>query len=187
MQGVGNLQAGQVDDFLHESGQAGRLDLDALGEPLDTLRVVLGVEDRLGKQTDASHRSLELVAHIGHEVTSDLLDPTRARPIVREDKDERLAERGHARAHVDLGGAGPLGQLELGLANLAVAADLTGEIPQLGVDEIPLSDQPVRDGRRAGRDNGVRAVEHDADGLQDGEDIPDATWQRRLIHIGDLG
>ena len=70
------------------------------------------------------------------------------------------------------------GQVELGLADHAVAADLAGQVPQLGVGQLGVADQAVDDRGRAGLDDGVGRVDDDAAGAQDREHVGDARRQR---------
>ncbi len=72
------------------------------------------------------------------------------------------------------------GQVELGLADHAVAAHLPGEVAQLVVDELAVADQPVGDGRRRGLDDGVGGVDDDGDRAQDREHVADPAGQRRV-------
>ena len=87
--------------------------------------------DRLGEQRQRADRGLQLVADVGDEVAADRLDPARARCGPRRGpararlpsgRDPRRARRRGA------GRAGPAGQLELGLADHAVAAHLPGQV-----------------------------------------------------------
>ncbi|BFO22625.1 hypothetical protein SHKM778_90130 [Streptomyces sp. KM77-8] len=50
LQRVVVLHPGEVDEFLHEVGQPGRLDLHPSGEPFHRLRVVGGVHHGLGQE-----------------------------------------------------------------------------------------------------------------------------------------
>ena len=89
----GDLQPGQVDDLLHEPGQPGRLHLHPLGEPGHRLRVVVGVEDRLGQQGQPADGGLQLVRHVGDEVAPDLLEPAGLAAVVDEEQHVLGAQR----------------------------------------------------------------------------------------------
>ena len=69
------------------------LDLHPRGEPLDRLRVVLGVLDRLGQQAESTDRGLQLVADVGDEVAADLLDPAGLGVVLDEQQDVAAAQR----------------------------------------------------------------------------------------------
>ena len=78
------LQAGELDDLLHEPGQAVALGQHAVGEALHRLGVVRGVGDGLGQQPDRADGGLELVADVGHEVAPHRLDPPLAGAVLDE-------------------------------------------------------------------------------------------------------
>ena len=93
----------------------------------------------------AADRGLELVADVGDEVAADLLDPAGLGAVLDEEQHVLRAERrdpGAAR-RARCRRLGPCGQLELGLADHAVAAHLPGQVEQLGLDELAARDQPV--------------------------------------------
>ncbi len=185
MEGVGDLEAGEVDDLLDEAGQPRGLDEDPLGEPLDGDGVLLRVEDGLGEQRDAADRGLQLMADVGDEVAADLLDAPRLGVVLGEDEHVRDGQRRDAHPHDGAGvGVGPAGEVELGLADHPVAADLAGEVAQLAVDELAVPDEPVADRRGGGVDDGVARVEDDGDGAQDRQHLAHAAGQRRLLGVG---
>ena len=74
-----------------------------LGEPLDRLRVVAGVGDRLGEQPDRADRRLQLVAHVGDEVAAYLLDPALAGAVLDQGQHQVRAERRDAGGDVARG------------------------------------------------------------------------------------
>ena len=76
------LEAGELDDLLHQLGQAVALGEHPAGEALDRLGVVGGVGDGLGEQPDGADRGLELVADVGDEVAAHRLDPLLARAVL---------------------------------------------------------------------------------------------------------
>ena len=185
VEGVGHLQPGQVDDLLHQPGQPGGLDEDALGEPLDGLGVVLGAEHGLGEQRDAADRGLQLVADVRHEVAADLLDPPGVGVVLGEDQHVRDRDGRDPHPHHDrCRGVGAAGQVELGLADHAVAAHLPGEVAQLVVDQLAVAHQPVADRGRRGVDDGVAGVDDDGDRAQHREHVADPAGQRRLRRLG---
>ena len=122
------LEPGELDDLLHQPGEPVALDLHPVGEALHRLGVVGGVDDRLGEQADRADGRLQLVADVGHEVAADRLDALLARAVLDQDQHQpgaQRAPRGRSacgRCHRRRG------ELELALADLAVAADLRDEV-----------------------------------------------------------
>ncbi|CAM4153179.1 hypothetical protein JAAN108728_13830 [Janibacter anophelis] len=174
------LEPGELDDLLDQARQAHRLTLHPTGEAVDGLGVVLGVHDRLGEQGDATDRRLELVADVGDEVASGLLDAAALGLVVDEQQHVLGAERSDARGHVrDIAQPRP-GQLELGLADHAVAGDLGDHRGDLVVDEAAVAHDAVGD--RGGRalDDASGVVEHDTRRAEHGQDVPDTTGHLRL-------
>ena len=149
-EGVGDLQPGQLDDLLHQPGQPVGLDLHPLGEARHRLGVVVRVEHRLGQQGDAADRGLQLVADVGDEVAPDLLDAGAPRCGPRRAAGRgprRGARRGpHDEAAVR---PRPLRQLQLGLADHAVAAHLPRQLGAARGGRARCPHQSVGDGGRA--------------------------------------
>ena len=94
------LQPGQLDDLLHQPGEPVALGQHPAGEPLDRLRVVGGVVDRLGQQPDRADRGLELVADVGDEVAADRLDPALAGAVLDQRQHQPRAQRRDPRGDV---------------------------------------------------------------------------------------
>ena len=82
--GLLGLDAGQVEQVVDDAAHPEGLVVDAAGQALRHLGVGLG-DQRLGQQAERAHRRLELVAHVGHEVAADLLEP----PALRDVLDQR--------------------------------------------------------------------------------------------------
>ena len=80
------LQAGQLDDVLHQPGQAVGLVLHPAGEPAYGLRVVRRVDQGLGQQRHRADRGLELVADVGDEVPAYLVDPAGLGAVLDHDQ-----------------------------------------------------------------------------------------------------
>ena len=140
VQGVGDLEPGQVDDLLDQLGSRAALDLHPAGEPLDGLGVVLGVAGsprRAGASPPTGVLSSWLTLATKSRRTSStrwawVWSSTRSRTWAdAERRDPGLHDRAR------LAPSGAARQLELGLADHAVAADLPGQVAQLGVDELP--------------------------------------------------
>ncbi len=175
VEGVGHLQPRQVDDLLDQPGEPGGLDEDALREPLDRLGVVLGAEHGLGEQRDAADRGLQLVADVGDEVAADLLDPPGVGVVLGEDQHVRDRDRRDPHPHHHgCRRVRAAGQVELGLADHAVAAHLAREVAQLVVHQLAVAHQPVADRRRRGVDDGVARVDDHGDRAQHGQHVADA-------------
>ncbi len=97
--GLLGLDAREVEQVIDDAADPEGLVVDAAGQPLRHVGVGLG-DERLGQQAQRAHRRLELVAHVGHEVAADLLEPAPLRDVLNErDDPERPA------AVVDLAGA----------------------------------------------------------------------------------
>ena len=153
------LQARELDDLLHQPGQPLALGVHPAGEALHRLGVVGGVDDGVGEQLDRTDRRLQLVAHVGHEVAPDRLDPAFAGPVLDQCEHQLGAQRCHP------GGDVPRGQSlathdQLGLADLAVPAYLPDELVQLVLGDVVPTDEAHRDGR-------CRCLQHVVLGIHD--------------------
>ena len=71
--GLFGLDARQVEQVVDDPADPERLGVDAAGQALGHGGVLLG-RQRLRQQSDRTHRGLQLVAHVGDEVTSDLFE-----------------------------------------------------------------------------------------------------------------
>ena len=148
-EGGAALDARELDDLLHQMGEAPGLRLHPLGEAAHRIGVLGRVLHGLGQQGDRADGGLQLMGHVGDEVTPGLLDPDRAGEVVGHQQRAVLAER--ADAHVDhrvgvlLRGAA---QGQALVAESAVAADVGGELHQLRVRQTRVvalrgADDPV--------------------------------------------
>ena len=97
------LEAGELDDLLHQPGQALALGVHPAGEALHRLGVVGGVDDGVGEQLDGADRRLQLVAHVGHEVAPDRLHPAFAGPVLDQGEHQLGAQRRHPGGDVPRG------------------------------------------------------------------------------------
>ena len=86
------LNAGEVDDLLHQLSQPLRLPLHPPTEAFDGGRVVGEVGDSLGEQSHRTDRRLEFMGDVGDEVAADGVDAFGFGLIVAEDKDEGSAQ-----------------------------------------------------------------------------------------------
>ncbi|CUR55454.1 hypothetical protein NOCA2270089 [metagenome] len=154
VEGVVALQPGELDDLLHQAGQPVALGEHAAGEPLDRLGVLRGLLDGLGEQPDRSHGSLQLVAHVGHEVTTDRLDPAFAGAVLHQREHQPGSEGGHPGGDVARRQSGSPRHHQLGLTDLPVAPHLRDDPGQLLVDHLaaPHQSQRVRRSRRLQHD-----------------------------------
>ena len=90
-------------------------------------------EHRLGEQRERADRGLELVADVGDEVAADRLDPAGLGEVLDEQQHQVGAERRHPGGDErSRRGRAGRGQLQLGLADLAVPADVRDQLAQLG-------------------------------------------------------
>ena len=141
------------------------------------------VDHRLGEQRERADRGLELVADVGDEVAAYGLDPAGLGAVLDQHQHQarrRAARPGPARRCV-AAPSGPRAQLELDLADLAVAADLRGPARAARRTSQPLARGPGRGRRPAGlawttrssasSDHGERA--------QHGQHVGDAGRQQR--------
>ena len=85
------LDARQVQEVVDDAAHPEGLVVDAAGQALR--HVGVGLRDEgLGQEAQRAHRRLELVAHVGHEVAADLLEPAPFRDVLDErDHPERPA------------------------------------------------------------------------------------------------
>ena len=102
-QRVGALQAGQVDELLHQPAEPAGLVLHAAGEAAYGRGVLAGVLQRLGEQRHRPDRGLELVADVGDEVAPDRLDPAGLGDVLDEQRDEPVAPTGASRTRTASG------------------------------------------------------------------------------------
>ena len=145
----------------------------------------LAPSDGLGEQRDAADRGLQLVADVRDEVAADLLDPPGVGVVLGEDQHVRDRDRRDPHPHDDARrGVRAAGQVELGLADHAVAAHLPREVAQLVVDELAVAHQPVAHGGRRGVDDGVARVDDHGDRAQHGQHVADTAGQRWLRGLG---
>ena len=158
LQRVVGLQPGQLDDLLHEPGEPVALGEHPAREPLDRLRVVARVGDRLGQQLDRADRRLELVADVGDEVAAYGLDPALAGAVLDQGQHQPRAERRDPGGDVP-GGRGRAVHQQLGLADLAVAAYLVDQPVELVGDQLGAAHQPEGVRRRGGLHDGVGVVD----------------------------
>ena len=147
------LDPAQVEQVVDDPADPEGLGVDAAGQPLGHLDVGLG-DEGLGQQAERAHGGLQLVAHVGHEVAADLLEPAALGdvldhgdhpegppPVVDEPGPHRQGAAGRA---VEVEGAlgcplvpGVLEQLgdRLGGQGVAVAAGHEGVGPGVAVDD----------------------------------------------------
>ena len=85
------LEPGQLDDLLHQPGQAVGLRQHPAGETAYGDRVVGRVAHGLGEQLDRADRRLELVGDVGHEVAAHRLDPALAGAVLDQRQHQRRA------------------------------------------------------------------------------------------------
>lgn len=180
------LHPGEVDEFLDQVGQAGRLDLHPAGEALHRLGVFGSVHDSFGQQGEGPDRGLQLVADVRDEVAADGLDASGLGEVLDEQEDEPGAQRGHPGRHRQgfaPAGAAP-GQVQLDLAYLSVASGVPRHQEHRFDGELAATDQPegVRGG--AGLDYGVGLVEDDGRGAEHGQN---GVHARRKHGIGVQG
>ena len=100
VQRVVALQAGELDDLLHQSREPVALGVHPCGEALHGLGVVGGVDHGVRQQLDGADRRLQLVADVGHEVTADRLDASLAGAVLDQREHQLGAERRHSRGDV---------------------------------------------------------------------------------------
>ena len=155
------LQARERDEVLHHHRQPVRLVLHPEREPAHRLGVVGRARHRLRQQRQRADGGLQLVADVGHEVATDGVQPPDRRLVLGEQQDV-VAERSEPDVENEqLGAPVSARDLDLELAHLTVPAHLAGQQHE-GLDPQPAApDQAVRQGRRAGPDDPVAAVEHD--------------------------
>ena len=177
------LQPGELDDLLHQPGEALALGVHAAGEALHGLGVVGGVDDGVGEQLDRAHRRLQLVADVGHEVAADRLDPALAGAVLDERQDELAAQRRDPGGHVARRHPVALHE-ELGLADLPVASYLPDQLAQLAHGDLVTPHETHRDGGRGGLQDGVATVDDEGRAAQHGEDGGHARREGRLGRLG---
>ena len=140
------LEAGELDDLLHQPGEPLALGVHPAGEALHRLGVVGGVDDGVGEQLDRADRRLQLVAHVGHEVAPDRLDPALAGAVLDQGEHQLGAQRRHPGGDVARRQPRALHE-QLGLADLPVAAYLPDQVGELAHGDLVAAHEPHRDGR----------------------------------------
>ena len=177
--GLLGLDAREVEQVVDDPAHPEGLVVDAAGQALRHVGVGLG-DQRLGQEAQRAHGGLELVAHVGHEVAPDLLEPAALRDVLNEGDDPERPP-----PVVDLAGAylqrapgraveveGALGRTlvpgvlqdvghRLGGQGVAVAADHQGVGPPVAVDHgavLVAEHDALGEGvERAAEPDGVRA------------------------------
>ena len=149
LQGARHLQAGQLDDLLHQGGQALRLRLHPLGEAAHRHRVVRGVLHRLRQQGERPDRRLELVRDVDDEVAADGLHAAGLGAVLGEHEQLVRADGRHPdlqqhRARADR----PARQLQLLLADHPVATHLPHQVDDRRVLQGVVAHHPQRVRRR---------------------------------------
>ena len=177
------LEPGELDDLLHQPGEALALGVHPAGEALHGLGVVGGVDDGVGEQLDRADRGLQLVADVGHEVAADRLDAALAGAVLDQGEDQLAAQRGHPGGDVARWHSLALHE-QLGLADLPVAAYLPDELGQLAHGDLVVAHEPHRDGGRGGLEDGVAGVDDEGGAAQHGEHGGHARRERRLGRLG---
>jgi hypothetical protein len=151
-QRLGALQAGELEQLVHQPAHPRRLVVDPLGEapgghqslrllvagvaPTARRRTLGGVEQRLGEQLQRADRGLQLVAHVRHEVAPHPGQPVRLGDVGRLDRDMRRVEGHGAQVQAERGVRSPratTGKIKLHLAAHARASHLAGQRTQDGV------------------------------------------------------
>ena len=176
------LDPGEVDDLLHEAGQAGGLDLHPAGETVYRLGVVGGVHDGLREQRERADGGLQLMAHVRHEVPAYRLDP----PGLGEVLDQQQHQPGAQRR--DPGGdrqalAAPgttAWQVQFHLPYLAVPPGLAGHLQHLVDGQPAAAYQPEGVCGGAGLHHCVTLVEDDSRRAQHREHGVHARRQYRV-------
>ena len=182
------LDAGEVDDLLHQLGQPLRLPLHSPAEALDCGGVVGEVGDSLGEQSHRTDRRLEFMGHVGDEVAADGVDAFGFGLVVAEDEDEGGSQGRDAGVEVAEHGFGVLPcLLEVDLFDETAGAHAADDPQHLGRGERMTSDQAERVRRRGGFDDIVTGVDDDGGRGQDGQHFGDALGQVVLrMQIGSI-
>jgi hypothetical protein len=101
------------------------------------------------------------MADVDDEFTADILDPSSLGTVINEQEYVGAAQRGHPSANRDAATPqGTAGQVELNLPDDTVAADLSGQLTQLVVDQVVIADQSMSHRRGAGADDRIGGVEN---------------------------
>ncbi len=173
------LEAGELDDLLHQPGQPVALGLHPSREPLHRLRVLGGVDHGVGEQLDRPDGGLELVAHVGHEVAPDRLHAALPGAVLDQGQHELGAQRGHPGGHVTWRHPRALHQ-QLGLADLPVPAYLPDQVGQLSLHDLLPAHDAHRDRRSGGLQHGVAGVDDERAAAEHGEHGGHSGRERRL-------
>ena len=179
-QRTGHLQAGQLDDLVHERRQPGRLGLHPAGEPAHGLGVVGRVLHGLGQQRQRTDGRLELVRDVHDEVTTDRLEPTRLRQVLGEHDQVLRADLRHP--HLDQQHARTdraARHLELLVADHAVPAHAGDQVADRGRGDATVAHDAERVRRGARPHHLVVLVEDDGGRAQHGERADEALVELR--------
>ena len=129
-QRVVGLNSRQLDDLNNEIGQPRRLDTHPAREPSNGGRVVGCILDRLGQQRNRADRCLELVADVGNEVATGLLDPLSRRLVVGQDEHQALVKGRDPSGQICGGDANAAVDLEVNDAAIAFAPNAADQLEQ---------------------------------------------------------
>ncbi|VXB79402.1 hypothetical protein PSCLAVI8L_180245 [Pseudoclavibacter sp. 8L] len=174
-EGVARLQPGQLDELVGDRGQAQALLAEPPREVLDLLHVTRRLRDGLREQRDRADGGLELVTHIGHEVSAHALDAKRLRAILRQHQEEPRREG--RRTHPDMDFRAPegtSGDLEVLSDRLALTPRLIHNGPDALVEAPAGTDEPLRRGSRGGLVDVPGRVGDDHDRVEGAEQMLDA-------------
>ena len=131
-------------------------------EPLDGLRVVLRLVHGLGQQGQRADRGLQLVAHVGHEVTPGMVEALGLGDVVHEDQRRSVGHGGDPDPQADarLPAPGPADR-EVPGRRLVGGAGALHHLGDLGGVDRAAADHPQGLERGVRPDDGVRGVDPD--------------------------
>ena len=98
------LEAGELDNLLHEGAQAGGLLAHAPGEVAHQGGVLGPLLQGLGQQGHGADGGLELVGHVGHEVPAHVLQALGGGTVLNEDEDPAAPDGRHPHPEVEAPG-----------------------------------------------------------------------------------
>ena len=123
------------------------------GEPLDGLRVVGGVGDRLGEQPDRADGGLQLVGDVGDEVAAYRLDPALAGAVLDQGQHQpgaRAARRGRSPCRAGRRAAASTSSASRIWPSRRTCRTSSASSAR---QQSLAADQPEREGRRGGLDH----------------------------------
>ena len=165
------LEAGELDDLLHEHAQARGLLAYAADVVADEAGVVDGALDGLRQEGDGPDRGLELMGDVGDEVAAHVLQTLGGGAVVDEDEDATASDGGHAHVQVEVPGPvdAPSGDGQLGVLGVSSRAHPRHHLGHARLADLVVPHNVEGVGGGGGAQHLIVVVQHDDGRAQRGQ------------------